>query len=334
MTIIKKIMFSVPLAFVLVLPAFAQTGADTDARSAGATLRVVQKDALKNFREAKEGVQSQRREALDKVRDVRADLNEKKIEVRAEFRDTKEGVRADLKEVKESGQQELRENRDVARDKLREIKETGDVEAFRAHREEATDRLREKRDDFRSRFEEKKRETRETLDAKRAELKERLQNVRDEKKRGIMERLENNVHKLNERMLNHFSAVLEKLEGVLSRIGSRADKAEVGGHDVSAVLTAIVEAENAIAAARDAIHAQSGVVYEFDFNDETGLRSSAEQVRKAIHDDLTRVKELVRVAHDAVRRAAVALAQIPRVNDIEVEAVSANNSDSGVTLIE
>ncbi len=69
------------------------------------------------------------------------------------------------------------------------------------------------------------------------------------------------------------------------------------------------------AAARAAIEAQAGKTYSISVTTEQKLKEAAEAARKALHDDLNKVKEAVKAAHEAVRKAAVALAQIPRVDE-------------------
>ena len=46
---------------------------------------------------------------------------------------------------------------------------------------------------------------------------------------------------------------------------------------------------------------------------------------------LKKVREIVRVAHDAVRKVAVALAQIPRVNEVEDAAIESSGSTGAGT---
>ena len=119
--------------------------------------------------------------------------------------------------------------------------------------------------------------------------------------------------------MDHFSAVLEKLEKILDRISSRTDKAEANGRDVTAVRTAIAEATNAIASARTAIQNQAGKVYSSEVSAESALRADTEKIRQSLRDDLTAVQKAVKIAQEAVRKAAVSLAQIPKVDELEVE---------------
>ena len=118
--------------------------------------------------------------------------------------------------------------------------------------------------------------------------------------------------------MRHFAAALVKIENALNRIASRADKAATNGVNVESVRGAILAAQTAIAAARSGVEAQAGAVYEINFTDESDLRASVQAVRDQFKRDVEAVRTLVKNAHEAVRQAATALAQIPRVNEFEV----------------
>ena len=156
------------------------------------------------------------------------------------------------------------------------------------------------------------------IEERRAELQTRLQSIRDERKKQAVERIHEAVNALNERMTDHFTNVLDQIDKMLDRVESRTDKAEANGLDVSTVRPEITNAENAIAAARAAVEAQAGKVYEVQITgSETTLRADVGKTRQELHEDLTGVRDLVKAAREAVRNAAVTLAQIPRVNDNE-----------------
>jgi len=158
------------------------------------------------------------------------------------------------------------------------------------------------------------------IEARREELKQKLATIRDERKKQTTERIGAELQKLNERITAHFSNVLEKIENALERVNSRADKAEANNRDVRAVRTAISEAETAITDARTAASAQAGKVYTLEVTTEDALRVDVGRARQTLHTDLSAVREKVKAAHEAVRKAAVSLAQIPKVDELEVEA--------------
>ena len=104
--------------------------------------------------------------------------------------------------------------------------------------------MEQRRIEFEGRVEQTREDLTTRIEKKREELKERLQGIRDENKRKIVERIDRQMDALNKRLLKHFEAVLNKLEGILSRIGDRADRAESNGSDVSAKVKPIKPATN------------------------------------------------------------------------------------------
>jgi len=228
-------------------------------------------------------------------------------DTRQQIRETRQNVRGEVKELRQNIREEVKQDREVIK------------KEFEAKRMEAKNLMESRREEFKNRFEAKKEEAKSKIEAKRAELKERLTKIKDERKKQVVERIYNQVNELNERLLDHFSAVLEKLEKVLDRISNRAAKAEANGRDVSAVKTAIIEATNAIALSRTAIQNQAGKVYDPVINTESALKTDVGKIRQALHGDLAGVQETVKTSWEAVRKAATALAQIPKVDELEVE---------------
>lgn len=138
------------------------------------------------------------------------------------------------------------------------------------------------------------------IEAKRPELQAKLNNI-------------------NERVTGHFTDVLNQIDKMLDRVKTRASKAEANGLNVSTVNAEITNAQNAITAARAAVATQAGKVYTVQTTgNETTFRSDVGKTRQALHQDLVAARDTVKAARDAVRKAAVTLAQIPRVDEVEV----------------
>lgn len=243
----------------------------------------------------------------DKNREVKEEFQKEREEIREEFKATttviKEEFRTDVKTLRGE-----------------------DREAFEKKREEAKDELEKRREEFKQKLENEREEVKERLETAREELKVRLEKIKDEKKVEIVGRLSGSVNSLNEKLTNHFLEVLEKVDKILDNVTSRTDKAEVHELDVSAVRTAITAAETAIASARSAVETQAGKTYSFNITTEENLKVDVGAARQALHTDLTAVKEIVQAAHVAVKDAAVVLAQIPRVDDLEVETDDATST--------
>ena len=321
-----KTLFSLLLAASLVTPAAAQTVTSTTAD-----------DLRDRARETKQGFQEEKEE-------IRGEPKTEAGKIREEFKTETEKIREDFKENKQEKGIELRDAlpcekveevregllRCVRADQVLEIKQLRgeEKERFEIKREEAKKELEERREEFKSRLENEREDVKERLETTREELKVRLEKVKDEKKVQIVERLSESVNALNEKMTTHFLEVLEKVDKVLENIVSRTDKAETHGLDVSAVRTATTAAHTAIASARTAVETQAGKAYSFDVTTEENLKVDVGEARQALHNDLTAVKEIVRQAHVAVKDAAVVLAQIPRVDDLEVETNEDNSTST------
>jgi hypothetical protein len=149
----------------------------------------------------------------------------------------------------------------------------------------------------------------------REKLLERLQQIKDQRKQQIVLRLNERFENLNKITTTHFNEVLGKLEKVLERIGTRADKVQSRGLDVSAVRLAIADAQKAIAEAKTAVAAQAAKTYPLAITTENKLREEIKIVRDSLHTDLKTTRTKVVSARDAVHKAAITLAQLPRVDE-------------------
>lgn len=221
---------------------------------------------------------------------------------------------------------------DPAANKSEEMKQLKkvDFEKFQEKRAQMKESTKQKREEFKKTIEAKRETLKGGTKAKGEDLKKRLTGVKDEKKRQSIEKIDQRLGALNEKMLNHFSAILEKLEEVLEKISSRADKAEAHGMNVSPVRDSINEARTEIAAARTAIVGQTGKTYTIVISTATTttsggtLKSDVGKARQALHADLVKVREKVFAAREAVKKAAVALAQIPKVDELGVKEETAS----------
>ena len=193
------------------------------------------------------------------------------------------------------------------------------VQEFQQSREEIQRLIEQNRIEVRNQIQNKREEMKTQIEALKEQLRERMRARISERKQKIVERIYERVNALNERLTNHYLDVLDHLEKVLERIESRMVKAKLNGRDVSQVEAAIEKARQAIAAAREAVKVQAEKVYQPpEITTEENLRLDVGKLRQQLHDDLKAVEKLVKDARDAVRQAAVALAQIPKVDELEV----------------
>lgn len=188
-------------------------------------------------------------------------------------------------------------------------------EELKTLRENFRQQLEDARMNFQKTIEAERTDLQTKLQAHRDELKNELQKVKDEGKKTIATRIDGNVADLNARMTAHYTNVLDQIAGVLGRVVSRADKAQTNGLDVTAVRTKITTAQTAITAARAAVAAQVSKMYSMNITSDATLKNNVSATRKALHDDLKKVEDSVKAARDAVRQAAVTLAQIRGVDE-------------------
>jgi hypothetical protein len=204
---------------------------------------------------------------------------------------------------------------------LERIRETPriSVQEFQQNRVEVQRQIEQNRIEFRNQIQNKREEMKTKIDALKEKLRERLRERIGERKRAIVEKIYDRINVLNERMTDHYMDVLDHLEKVLERIESRTAKAKLNGRDVTSVESAIEKAHQAINTAREAVKAQAEKVYQPpEITTEANLKLDVGKLRQQLHDDLRAVEKLVKDARDAVRQAAVALAQIPKVDELEV----------------
>ncbi len=316
---------AITLSFALIVPAFAQApfsavkervqefGKQLAPQSVQDSIREAIPDVIgeARFGEARfdeaqfSEVQQIRDEVREQVRETKEEFQERAIKVRREVQtrlsiEPQKPIRIN---VQERAQQLKTEN----------IKEAA-IQLIKERKETYQNRIQ----DFRKEVEQKRVEYKSRVEENKAELQQKLQQIQSEQKRRVVERIDVQISELNERMLNHFLDVLERIEAILTRISTRADKAEAFGLDVSAARTALNQAYDAIETARNIVTAQFDQVYAFEILSEDSLKMDVGVARQGLHEDLRQVRDFVKTAHDLARSAALALAQVPRVDDADL----------------
>lgn len=194
------------------------------------------------------------------------------------------------------------------------------VEEFEKNRAELKNLMEQNQTEFRNRIENKKEELKKKLEQNRIELKNRLRVIKNEQKQKIVERIYEQIAKLNEIMTDHYLSVIENLEIILEKIENRTAKAKFNGKNVELAETAIAQAKTLIENAKDAIKNQAEKVYEPPkITDEQSLRLEVGKLRNQLHQDLKSVEQEVKNARDAIKEAALQLAKIPKVDELEIE---------------
>lgn len=156
----------------------------------------------------------------------------------------------------------------------------------------------------------KREEVKQTIQVKKTEAKERFQNIKDTRKQAVVGKIEDHLAKINERITTQFSHVLERLQAILDKIQSRADRAEQSGLDVTSVDVAIGEATTAITDAEAAVLAQTAKVYTAQVSSDSAARNEVQGLMQQLRTDLSVVKEVVQNARRAVQAAHAALKNV------------------------
>ena len=163
----------------------------------------------------------------------------------------------------------------------------------------------------------------------RTEMMTKIDAIKDQVKRTAADRIVARLDHVNQVWTDHFTNVLDKLEDILKKVQSRADKAQANGQDVSAVNIAVQNAESKIVAARSAVADQAKKTYIVDPTKLPGatssttsqnsliskLRDQFKLLRDQLLKDLTTLRDgAMKDARNSVQDAASALSQVPDVD--------------------
>jgi hypothetical protein len=166
------------------------------------------------------------------------------------------------------------------------------------------------REDFKAKLSAQREQLKEKITTNREALRIKLQTIKNEKKQNSVLKISDNIEKINERATDRLEMLVNNIEKVLNNIQTRTDKAKESGIDVTSVQSTIDNAKTAISEARDAINTQSQKVYTINVTDEKTLRATVKTVRDIFHADIKAVQEKIKLAHEAVRASAKALAKV------------------------
>lgn len=228
----------------------------------------------------------------DSVRDFRRGAKQEREQIKNQIKDIRQNASDSIRQTKEQAKVDIKDLKGQSRDFVGNLRKS----------------FEDKEQEFKAKIKENKQKFEEEIKQKKEDLKQRLKKIKDEKKKQAVERIDQSMDNLNKRLLDHYTSVLGKLQDVLTRIGQRADEFQSRGVDVSITRQAIDKAVESINVARAAIVAQSVKTYGLQINSEDKLKLDVGKARKQLHDDLDKVKEIVKDAHVAVRNAATSLA--------------------------
>jgi DNA repair exonuclease SbcCD ATPase subunit len=308
----KEKIIAIALGVALAMPGFvfaqnldavrkAVEGVPEKVQTLGQDLRQKEKEALESIREKE-------KETLKRLREEKKDILEN---LREKEKDARENLREEAKNILEDAK-EARITMSAKQLAPEELK------AFQEKREQVKTEFEAKREEFKKALETKREEAKQEMETKREEFKKKLEIVKDEKKKQIAEKLFGDINSLNEKAVANLKKAVDQIETVLNRILSRSEKAAANGADVAAVSSASGTAKTAIQEARAAIGIQAGKIYSAAVSSEDTLRSGLASARDQMKQDIEAVKSKVKAARDTVQTTATTLAQIPKVDEMEV----------------
>jgi DNA repair exonuclease SbcCD ATPase subunit len=220
--------------------------------------------------------------------------------------------------------------RDEFKNEVRGVKDelNSNREEYKIQMEQMIQSVKAKRQEFKTELETKKEESKLKLTEMKVNFREGLNKIKNEGKKISAEKIVDIIQSLNIKLTDNLSEKLNKIENVLVSIESRISKAESNDLDVTTVKVEVEKAKTAIALAREAISAQASKVYEVNITDEASLKAEMKDLRDTFTTNIKAVREKVKLAHQAVRDTATTLAQIPKIDEEEVE-VNSEVEDNG-----
>ena len=253
---------------------------------------------------------------------------------RIEVKDIKIQTRNSVKDVRMEARENVKKEREEFRGEVKGIRATSTLSADEK-RGKIEEEWKEKRKDIEKLRDERNKKAQEirsnaqkNILEKRETLKIDLKKIKDERKSQIVEKTDKKLEKINDNRTNHLFDVLNNLEKTLAKINVRISAAQTKGIDVSSAKKASDDAAKEITSARTAVEAQAAKVYKMTITDENKLKADVGNTIKKLQDDLKQVRIVVQSAHDAVRKAAVALAKAMGIEDKPKSSSSASMSSS------
>jgi hypothetical protein len=249
---------------------------------------------------------------------IREEMKRNAENIREQSKDEVEKARENLKEAQNEAQDQLRTAREAVNDKVGQVSQEV-LKAFQEKREQVKTEFEAKREEFKKELEAKREEMKQVIEERREDFKQRLSVVKDEVRKVAAEKLFNDLNSLNSRSVGLFNKSVDQIEAVLNRILSRSEKARANGVDVTTVELAANAVKISIQETRNFIKIQAGKTYTATVSGEDALRTELKATRDQLKQDLEAVREKVGAVREAVHEAATALAQIPKVDEMEIE---------------
>lgn len=245
-------------------------------------------------------------------------------EIRQNASTTKQRPSAELKVLREQNKAEIKKIREDFSSKIKSNR-ASTTEFVKEKRQDLIKGIQEKRELFKEELIVKKELRASTTASMKLKFKEDLAKIKDENKKVRVENVSENLNELNTKIITKSTERVNKIEEILIAIESRVDKADANDVNIANVRTFILAAESAILEARNAITNQTSKDYIVSIESEITVKTSIKNTRDLLKKDIDIVNAKIKNAHEAVRKTAIVLRSIPKINE--------NVSTSTTTII-
>lgn len=314
----KKILLAFLLSVAIVIPVVGlaeDSSNESSATNTGAnakattTRKIINKEAVNLRKETQKQAVKEKKDARIQTR---SSVKEAKVEVRENIKKEREEFRGEVKNIRATSTLSADEKKNKIEEEWK--KKQSDLDKIREERNKKIGEIRTN--------------TQKTILEKREALKTDLKKINDQRKVYVVENTDKKLEKINDNRTDHLLNVLNQLEKTLAKVNVRISAAEAKGVDVSATKNAALDASKAIVVARTAVETQAAKVYKMTITTETKLKVDVGSTIQKLQNDLKQLRITVQTAHDAVRKAAVALAKAMGLEDKPKSSSSSSSSVS------
>jgi hypothetical protein len=145
---------------------------------------------------------------------------------------------------------------------------------------------------------------------KRKEFETNLQSIKNENVKMTALKVDNKVSSMNQTHMTKMADALDNLNFILDKIASSGAQFKGAGVDTTSLDKTITTARNAIANAFQLISNQAGKVYVASISGELNLKNDMGKTVSEFTHDMTKVKESIMTAKQAVLEAARELSKL------------------------
>ncbi len=192
----------------------------------------------------------------------------------------------------------------------KEKKTSKDSSTTKETSKDKKEKVKEKKDDFKDKITKAREKLKDAVQNKKDGLKKVLQKFKDTKKQDTVKKISGRLDTINDQSTQNFVSALDKLSAIFKKISARTDTLASKGVDTAALKDQVTKAQDALTTAQDAVVAQIAKVYTLKISDADSAKSDIQATRDKFFGDLTKTRNLVGIAKDQIKQAAVIIGQL------------------------